>query len=60
MAAAAKVDGERVNVFYNNQETIRKIAGNGSFQALDASYPIDEKFWPEFIKKEAEKYIKTR
>jgi hypothetical protein len=46
-----------VNVVkYNIQERIRHVAGNGSFQAMDASYPIDEVYWPAWIKEEVEKF----
>ena len=45
---------------YNSQERIRKVAGNGSFQALDASYPIDEEFWPDWLKKEVDKFNQYR
>jgi amidophosphoribosyltransferase len=41
---------------YNSLERIREAAGDGSFQALDASYPIAEEFWPDWLKAEAEKY----
>gem|GEM_PF-368073 len=47
-------------VRYNVQERIRKVTGNGSFQALDASYPIDEEFWPGWLKKEVEKFKRYR
>ena len=43
-------------VKYNLLERINKVAGNGSFQALDASYPIAEQFWPDWLKKEVEKF----
>ncbi|MFH0845525.1 MAG: hypothetical protein V1930_08600, partial [Pseudomonadota bacterium] len=43
-------------VKYNLQERIRKVAGDGSFQALDASYPIAEAFWPPWLKREVEKF----
>jgi amidophosphoribosyltransferase len=43
-------------VRYNIKEKIEKVAGPGSFQALDASYPIDEAFWPDWLKKEVERY----
>ncbi|MDY6971035.1 MAG: hypothetical protein SV775_01770 [Thermodesulfobacteriota bacterium] len=43
-------------VKYNLKEKIKKVAGEGSFQALDASYPIDQKFWPDWLKKEYERY----
>ncbi len=45
-------------VRYNSQERIRKIAGDGSFQALDASYPIDYEYWPDWLKREYENYKK--
>ncbi len=41
---------------YNTLEGIRAVAGDGSFQALDASYPISEEFWPDWLNKEYEKY----
>jgi len=47
-------------VKYNLQERIRNVAGEGSFQALDASYPISEEFWPDWLKAEVEKYRKCR
>jgi hypothetical protein len=47
-------------VKYNLQERIRKVAGDGSFQALDATYPIDWEFWPDWLKKEYDKYSKYR
>lgn len=47
-------------VRYNTKERIEKVTGPGSFQALDASYPIDEKFWPEWLKKEVEEFHKYR
>ncbi len=45
---------------YNSLERIREAAGDGSFQALDASYPIAEEFWPDWLKAEAEKYHRYR
>ncbi len=39
-------------VRYNSQQTIRKVAGDGSFQALDASYPIDQEYWSDRLKRE--------
>ncbi len=53
--AVAKLIGVD-EVRYNLKERIQKVAGDGSFQALDASYPIDEKFWPDWLKAEVEKY----
>jgi hypothetical protein len=43
-------------VKYNQKERIEKVAGHGSFQALDASYPIEETFWPDWLKKEVERF----
>jgi amidophosphoribosyltransferase len=47
-------------VRYNLQDRIQKAAGDGSFQALDASYPIDEEFWPDWMKKEVEAFTRYR
>jgi hypothetical protein len=47
-------------VMYNLQERIARVAGDGSFQALDASYPISEEYWPDWLKKEAERFRKYR
>jgi len=47
-------------VRYNTLEGIRKVAGEGSFQSLDASYPIDEAYWPDWIKGEVERYYRYR
>ncbi len=47
-------------VRYNTRDGIRKVSGDGSFQALDASYPIDEAFWPDWLKVEVEKYHRFR
>lgn len=47
-------------VKYNTQERIEKVAGHGSFQALDASYPIDEEYWPDWLKEEVEKFNRYR
>ncbi len=47
-------------VKYNSLERIREVAGNGSFQALDASYPIDEEFWPDWLKTEVERFHRYR
>ncbi|MBW1801763.1 MAG: hypothetical protein JRJ85_13655 [Deltaproteobacteria bacterium] len=57
--AVAKLIGVD-EVKYNTQERIKKVAGGGSFQALDASYPIDEDFWPEWLKREVELFNKYR
>ena len=47
-------------VKYNLQERIKKVAGDGSFQALDASYPINQEFWPDWLKKEFEELNRYR
>ncbi len=47
-------------VKYNTKERIARAAGHGSFQALDASYPIDEAFWPDWLKEEVERYHRYR
>jgi len=47
-------------VRYNTQRRITLAAGEGSFQALDASYPIDEGFWPDWLKREVELFHKCR
>ncbi|MBW2610317.1 MAG: hypothetical protein JRC68_08230 [Deltaproteobacteria bacterium] len=43
-------------VKYNLKERIEKVAGSGSFQALDTSYPIAEEFWPDWLKEEVDRY----
>jgi amidophosphoribosyltransferase len=45
---------------YNSLERIRDVAGDGSFQALDASYPIAYEFWPDWLKIELDKYHRYR
>ena len=57
--AVAKLVGVD-EVRYNSLERIRDVAGEGSFQALDASYPIAEEFWPDWLKKEVERYRQYR
>jgi len=57
--AVAKLIGVD-EVRYNTKERIEKIAGPGSYQALDASYPIDERYWPDWLKLEVEKYNKYK
>jgi len=57
--AVAKLIGVD-EVKYNLQESIRKVAGDGSFQALDATYPISEAYWPDWLKKEVERFRKYR
>ncbi|MCF8128413.1 MAG: hypothetical protein K9N10_07845 [Deltaproteobacteria bacterium] len=57
--AVAKLIGVN-EVHYNTLEGISKVAGDGSFQALDASYPIDEPYWPGWLKAEVERYHRYR
>jgi amidophosphoribosyltransferase len=47
-------------VKYNTQENIAAVTGPGSFQALDAGYPIDEDYWPDWLKEEVERFQKYR
>jgi glutamine phosphoribosylpyrophosphate amidotransferase len=53
-AVAKRIGVDEVR--YNRLENIRKVAGDGSFQALDATYPIDRAFWPDWLKEEVEQY----
>lgn len=57
--AVAKLIGVD-EVKYNLKERIEKVAGEGSFQALDASYPIDQHFWPDWLKKEYDAFSRYR
>jgi len=43
-------------VCYNNPTNVREVIGPGSYQALDASYPVSEQFWPSWLKEEVEHY----
>jgi len=45
-------------VCYNTRENIQDVTGPGSFQAMDASYPILEKYWPDWIKEEVSRFHK--
>ena len=45
-------------VCYNTKENVEAVAGPGSYQAMDASYPIDEKHWPDWLKEEVDRYHK--
>jgi amidophosphoribosyltransferase len=45
-------------VCYNTRENIEAVTGPGSFQAMDASYPVSEEFWPDWLKEEVDKYHK--
>jgi hypothetical protein len=47
-------------VKYNTRERISRVVGEGSLQALDASYPIDEEFWPDWIKREVDFFHRYR
>lgn len=51
-AVAALIGVDEVK--YNTQERIEKVMGKGSYQALDGSYPIEERFWPDWLKREIE------
>jgi len=57
--AVAKLVGVD-EVKYNLKERIQSIAGPGSLQALDASYPIDQEFWPDWLKKEFDRFNRYR
>jgi glutamine phosphoribosylpyrophosphate amidotransferase len=57
--AVAKLIGVD-EVKYNSLERIRKVTGEGCFQALDASYPISEEYWPDWLKEEVEVFRKYR
>jgi hypothetical protein len=41
-------------VCYNRPEDVKAVVGPGSYQALDASYPVSERFWPAWLKEEVE------
>ncbi len=45
-------------VCYNTRQNVEAVTGPGSFQALDASYPVAERFWPEWLKQEVERSAK--
>ena len=47
-------------VCYNTAEDIRAVIGPGSYQALDTSYPVSERFWPAWFKEEVEHYLHYR
>jgi len=49
-----------VRVFYNTQDNVRRCAGDGSFQALDGSFPMAEEFMPDWLKQELEKFHAAR
>lgn len=45
-------------VCYNTRENIQSVVGPGSFQAMDASYPVAEQHWPDWLKDEVERSAK--
>ena len=45
-------------VCYNTRENIEAVTGPGSFQAMDASYPVAEQHWPDWLKQEVERSAK--
>lgn len=45
-------------VCYNTREDVEAVTGPGSFQAMDASYPIAERYWPDWLKQEVERSAK--
>lgn len=45
-------------VCYNSPENVRGVLGAGSFQAIDASYPVAEEHWPDWLKAEVERSAK--
>jgi len=47
-------------VVYNTTEDVKKVLGKGSYQSLDGSYPIINKYRPDYIRKELIKYHKYR
>ncbi|MFH0869991.1 MAG: hypothetical protein V1866_02955 [archaeon] len=51
------VDNDRVIVRYNPPDVVKKVIGpDCSYQALEADYPIAEKFWPDWLKREVAKF----
>jgi amidophosphoribosyltransferase len=45
-------------VCYNTRENVEAVTGPGCFQALDASYPVAEEHWPDWLKQEVERSAK--
>lgn len=45
-------------VCYNTRENVEAVTGPGSFQAMDASYPVAEQHWPDWLKQEVERSAK--
>jgi len=58
-AAVARKVGVDI-VRYNTREVLEAAAGKGSYQAMDASYPIDREFWPDFIRREVDLFQEHR
>jgi glutamine phosphoribosylpyrophosphate amidotransferase len=57
--AVAKLIGVD-EVKYHDRPGIERVTGSGSFQALDASYPIDEEYWPDWLRREVETFSRYR
>ena len=47
-------------VRYNAPEDVAAVTGPGSFGAMDASYPIAERHWPDWLKTEIEAFRRYR
>jgi amidophosphoribosyltransferase len=47
-------------VCYNTRSNVADVIGPGSYQALDASYPISEHYWPDWVKQEVEHFLHYR
>ena len=45
-------------VCYNSRQSIEAVTGPGSFQAMDASYPVAEGHWPDWLRDEVERSAK--
>lgn len=45
-------------VCYNGRDDVEAVTGPGSFQAMDASYPVAERHWPDWLKAEVERSAK--
>ncbi len=45
-------------VCYNTRENVEAVTGPGSFQAMDASYPVAERYWPDWLKQEVDHFFK--
>jgi amidophosphoribosyltransferase len=53
--AVAKLAGID-RVCYNTPEDVAAVTGPGSFQALEAGYPVSEEYWPNWLKEEVEMF----